>query len=303
MCSLRSRATTDGVKSSFSESFLESTDDETTNDGMIDDRLVRWRGRSRFLRAWRPPHRAARRTQSCVRRRGDSVPDSDRSAARPNPPPQPLPPRSPEEALKAVPDKPVGPSPELAEVLDRLRQVEREVVELKAKQGAVADAPREQKVFAFVESVHLGSVFVGSPTNPRYFAAKVMLVNLTKDAVVLKRDAVKLNFDGQTYAIKNVPDRYQFHSLQIGTQSQQLGKIKLAPETKIPREGRRRCGCCSRTPTGNHIPDLSLDLGMGEPRLVVDINATQRDQLGLAVSRIGPRQSSEWCRCRAPSTA
>jgi tetratricopeptide (TPR) repeat protein len=199
---------------------------------------------------------------------------------------------SPEEALKAVPDKPVGPSPELAEVLDRLRQVEREVVELKAKQGAVADAPREQKVFAFVESVHLGSVFVGSPTNPRYFAAKVMLVNLTKEAVVLKRDAVKLSFDGQTYPIKNVPDRYQFHSLQIGTQSQQLGKIKLAPETKIPTGGSSAVWLLfPELPPGNHIPDLSLDLGLGEPRLVVDVNATQRDQLGLAVSRIGPRQS------------
>jgi HEAT repeat protein len=199
---------------------------------------------------------------------------------------------TPEEALKAVPDKPAGPSPDLAEVLDRLRQVEKELVELKAKAGAVPEAVREQKVFAFVESVHMGSVFIGSPTNPRYFAAKVMLVNLTREAVLLKRDNVKLTFDGQTFTIKNVPERYQFHSLQIGTQSQQLGKIKTPAETKVTPGGSAALWFLfSELPPGSHIPDLSLDLGIGEPKLVVDINATQRDQLGLSVTRIGPRQS------------
>src|SRR6516162_415802 len=95
------------------------------------------------------------------------------------------------EAAEATTREPLAAGelqPDLKQVLERLNRLERELVELRIKSGKVPEDRKDQRVIPLLDTPYLGSVYYGSPTNLRFFAAKLTMVNLTDQPVALKRD-------------------------------------------------------------------------------------------------------------------
>src|SRR5258708_18125233 len=77
-------------------------------------------------------------------------------------------------------------APDLTQILERLNRLERELVELRIKSGKIPGNKKDQQIITLVDTPYLGSVYYGSPTNLRFFAAKLTLINLTEQPLVLK---------------------------------------------------------------------------------------------------------------------
>src|SRR5258708_4960656 len=86
------------------------------------------------------------------------------------------------ESKPAVATPPAADSkdspPDLQKIIERLNRVERELVELRIKSGKIPDDKKDQRVITLLDTPYLGSAFYGSPTNQRFFTAKLSLVNL-----------------------------------------------------------------------------------------------------------------------------
>src|SRR5260221_9208711 len=98
------------------------------------------------------------------------------------------------------------PSGDLKSILERLKGRNRELVELRIKTGKNPEDARDRKIIALLEMPYLGSAFYGSPTNQRFFAVKLTLVNLTDQPLLLKRDEVRLVADGQNYQAREATE-------------------------------------------------------------------------------------------------
>ncbi len=179
--------------------------------------------------------------------------------------------------------------PPLQQILDRLNRVERELLELRIKSGQVPADKNEQRVLTLIETPYLGGVY-GTPMNQRFFAVKLMLVNLTDQPATLARDDVQLSADGQLFPIKEVSPQLQYHGLQLGQQQVQMRNLQMPKEISVAVGGSASTWMLfPELPPGNHVPQLTLKLTNGGKTRDMDINAAQRDALGLKVQRIGPR--------------
>lgn len=181
---------------------------------------------------------------------------------------------------------------QLRQVLERLGKVEKELLDLRIKTGKVPGDKNEQRILALIETPYLGSAYYGAPGNQRFMALKLMLVNLTDQPAVLVRDDVRMSVDGQDLPIKEAPQQIQFNGFQIGQQQVQLRTLQT------PKELRIASGATASTwmlfpelPAGNHVPRLLLKLKFGEKVIEIDVNAFERNSLGLKMERIGPRSS------------
>jgi len=184
------------------------------------------------------------------------------------------------------------PAADLKQILERLNRLERELLELRIKSGKIPENKKDQRIITLVDTPYLGSVFFGSPTNMRFFAARLTLINLTEQPVVLKRDDIKLASDGQTYPIKEAPQQFQFHQFQIGQQAMQLRALQTPAEVQIAVGGTGSTWVLfPELPPGSHVPPLLLQLKFGDTAKEIDINAMQRDALGMKIERLGPRGS------------
>ena len=182
--------------------------------------------------------------------------------------------------------------PDLKQVLDRLNRLERELVELRIKSGKIPEDKKDQRIITLLDTPYLGSVYYGSPTNLRFFAAKLTVVNLTDQAATLKRDDIHLASDGQSYAVKEAPQQFQFHQFQIGQQAVQLRSLQTPAELNLPVGGSASTWILfPELPPGSHVPPLVLTLKFGETTREIDVNALERDVLGMKVERLGPRGS------------
>ena len=199
------------------------------------------------------------------------------------------------EAAEATTREPLAAGelqPDLKQVLERLNRLERELVELRIKSGKVPEDRKDQRVIPLLDTPYLGSVYYGSPTNLRFFAAKLTMVNLTDQPVALKRDDIRLFSDGQSYPVKEAPQQFQFHQFQIGQQSIQMRTLQTPAELAIPVGGSASTWVLfPELPPGSHVPPLVLKLNFGETTRDIDVNAMQRDVLGMKVERLGPRRA------------
>lgn len=180
--------------------------------------------------------------------------------------------------------------PDLQKILERLNKVEKELLDLRIKSGKVPADKKDQRIITLLETPYLGSVYYGSPTNQRFLAVKLMVVNLTDQPQTLKRDDVKLSSDGQVYPIKDAPQQYQYHQFQIGQQSVQLRSLQTPAQVQLSAGGTGSTWLLfPDLPPGSHVPQMTIKLKFGDMEKDIDVNATQRDVLGIKVERIGPR--------------
>ncbi|MDB5335634.1 MAG: repeat-containing protein [Planctomycetaceae bacterium] len=156
--------------------------------------------------------------------------------------------------------------------------------------GAVPADPQAQKVVLILETPHLGHIYTGGPQGSRFFAAKLLVVNLTPQPLTLKREDVKLQIDGQPHAIQEVSANLRYHGFQIGRQHVQLETVSSFKELRIPAGGTNSGWIfVPELPPGGRVPQLSLEVPFSGKAQKLDINAQQRSLLDLNVSFIGPR--------------
>ncbi len=182
-------------------------------------------------------------------------------------------------------------SAELKMIAERLKGADREALEQRIKTGKVADDTRNHRIIALLEMPYLGSAYYGSPTNQRFFAAKLTLVNLTREPVVLKRDETRLVSDGQSFPVKEAPEQFQFRPFQVGKETVQLRSLSMPAQVAVPAgESGSTWLLFPELPPGNHVPPLVVKLKLGDVERDLDVNARERDALAMTIERLGPRK-------------
>lgn len=182
-------------------------------------------------------------------------------------------------------------APELKQITGRLIAVERELVEQFAKSGKLPAEAKDRRVIAVLDSPYLGSEFYGSNTNPRFLIARLTLVNLTDQPVALKRDSIRLNFEGQAYPVKEATEALKNRPFQVGQQTVQLRSLPMPAELNVASGLRGSLWLLfPDLPPGNHIPPIGLKFQPGAAERELDVVARERDFLGMKTERLGPRK-------------
>ena len=203
-----------------------------------------------------------------------------------------------EQPSRQVPEggSPSGatPSPEqrqIRELLQRLERVETELGKIKAAKGQLPAEKKDQKLLILLETPYLGTHYYGGP-NGRFFAARLIFINLTADPVTIKKGDYRIEVDGVEQEVKEVPANLQYHSFQIGGTTHQLRNLKPPDEMKIPVGGTNAAWIVTtEVAGGNQVPSLVVRVSPGAHKLEVDVNQYAMGLMGLDVERIGPRQS------------
>jgi HEAT repeat protein len=179
---------------------------------------------------------------------------------------------------------------ELEQLLPRLTGRDRELLERRIKTGKLPEETKDQRVIVLVDFAHLASPYYGSPTNKRFAAIRLASVNLTGRDVVLKRDDMRLTADGQEYSVSDPPQQFQNFAIQVDKQSHQLKTLGTPAETTVASGAAGRVWLLfPELPPGNHVPPMKLKIKAGDAERELDINALQRDLLGMKTERLGPR--------------
>lgn len=198
-----------------------------------------------------------------------------------------------ETATDTEPAKTDVPMDDLATLARRLKQVERELVELRAKTGRIPDDPASRKLIVLAETPTVGTYYAGGAVeNQRFFVTRAVVINLTADPVEIPREQIVLSADGQTETLEALSEAARGHSVQAGGQAIALSEMKPPAKIRVTSGGTASHWLAfDGLPPGNHIPRLMLSLGEGPRKVTVDINAAQKDALNLKSERIGPRQA------------
>ncbi len=183
------------------------------------------------------------------------------------------------------PEKPV-----LQNLAERLEQVEAELARLRDARGLPPQAG-EAQVVALVEAPYLGSTYHGSPQGVRFFAARLILVNLTSEPIVVDRDHIRLFADGTEHSLGELSKKIEYQSYQVGNRSFQLRNMQPAPQVRLAPAGSGSTWVVfSDLPPGPDVPHMILKAKIGEDEEVeLDINESSLAMLGLEVERVGPR--------------
>ena len=199
-------------------------------------------------------------------------------------------------AVGTLPAQDTPPKPEsllpkdVQSLLERLERLEREVIDLRTKAGQVPADKKDQRVITLLETPYLGSPGYWSGQQPRVFVAKLGLVNLTDKPISLKQTDVELSLDGQVFPFKELNQNQKFQSIQMGQQSVQLQTLQMRKELALSPGGTNSTWVMfAELPPGNHVPQLKLKVKLPEGVREVDVNALQREALGIKVERLGPR--------------
>jgi tetratricopeptide (TPR) repeat protein len=180
----------------------------------------------------------------------------------------------------------------LKQLLQRLDKVERELARLKTDRAMVPDAKGDQKIFTLIETPYLGATHYRTSNGIRFFAARLVFINLTPREVIVKTDEITLNADGTAIKLGDIPRQIQFQSFQVGNQRFQLNNLKTAKQVKLPAGGTGSTWVVfTKLPRGNHIPKLVLKMNLGGKKSELNVNEFALGLLGLNVERIGPRRS------------
>jgi len=182
-----------------------------------------------------------------------------------------------------------------------IRKLRRRIKELenkvgKSKKTSDSDSSRKAKIHVLLESMYYGPRYYSS-RGPRYFAAKLLLVNLTSENVTLKRENISLRAGNKTHHIKDSDDQSKYANIYIGQERLTLGKLTTPPQLSVKAGGTTSTWVLfSGLTTDQDVPEMTLQLQFDGKQadgkqMTVSVNELARNLLGLNVERIGPRGS------------
>ena len=180
----------------------------------------------------------------------------------------------------------------LKKLLERIGKLETEVERLKTGQPAPAHAPaKDGQVLALIDIAHIGMAYAASGQS-RYAAIHVTLANTTGQAVMLTREQITAEIDGEARKLEPIPAGIVNFSFQHGKQNYSLNTMQPAKSWKVPAGGQNSFWLVyPGLPIATTVPKCKLRLTLGEVTKEVDVNEVQRAVLGLESERIGPRGS------------
>lgn len=182
-----------------------------------------------------------------------------------------------------------GDAEALQKVLERVSRLEREINELRAKEGKVPLEKQDQRIIAVCETPYLGSIYAGPPGNVRFFTTRLMLINLTNEPLTLTQEDIQLSAGGQMVTLKDVPQRFQNHSIQLAQQTLPLRNLQMPKQIQVGAGATASQWILfSDFPTGNDVPQLVVKIKLAEKSREIDVTTAQRSALGVKVERIGP---------------
>jgi hypothetical protein len=193
---------------------------------------------------------------------------------------------------QAESDKPAKPL--VDGLLQRLEKVEAELAKLKTQKHVVPADPKDQKIMMMLETPHLGASQYGRENNEsRFFAAKLIFINLTPEPVTVKRDDISLELDNNvSFPLKPVTGNVQYQSFQVGDQSYQLSNLTPAAESKVmPGLTASTWVVFTDLPGGNQTLQMRLKAKVAGKDQQLNVNEFAMGMLGIEVERIGPRKS------------
>lgn len=194
----------------------------------------------------------------------------------------------------SVPAQDADSKATIDELIKRLERVEQELAKLRAERGELPPNSAAHKVLTMLETPFLGQTYYGS-NGGRYFAAKVLFINLTSEAIEIKKDDISLLVDGKEFKLVDVPTQMQYQSFQVGNQSFQLRDLKAQAKLAIKPGGTGSTWAVfTALDKGGEVPDLVLqvkNLGDKKETKSLNVNEIARGVLGLEIERIGPQRS------------
>ncbi|MDA0834084.1 MAG: hypothetical protein O2955_06870 [Planctomycetota bacterium] len=199
-----------------------------------------------------------------------------------------------ESADIEVPPSSVDPAL-LKELLERLAKVEGELRKLKSEKSQNAkngNADEKPSIYALLETPYIGSTDYDPSNSARFFAVKVVYINLGVDPIVIHREEIELDVDGTVHKIGEIVPAMQYHSFQANNQQFQLQNLKTPDKWTVPPGGTTSTWMLfTDLPQGSNIPPMELKTRFGENVFEVDVNQFALGALQLTVERIGPQNS------------
>eukprot|EP00913_Durusdinium_trenchii_P023359 g21937.t1 len=198
----------------------------------------------------------------------------------------------PENCLvEAPPKSSTAQSKEIETLRKRIEKLEADIAKIKGNGKKVPGNAKQQKVLTLLETPYLGTSYYSSP-NKRFFVARVLFVNLTPKPVVIKKEDMELSFDGKTYKAIDVPSRMRYQSFTVGTSSFTLNNLKPKAQLTVASGGTGSTWVVFPVlPSGRRVPAMLLNMNLAGKKSTLNINDHAIGSLGLAVDRIGPRES------------
>ncbi|MFQ5731699.1 MAG: HEAT repeat domain-containing protein [Planctomycetaceae bacterium] len=173
----------------------------------------------------------------------------------------------------------------------RIAELEKENAGLKEKLESVPAGLAGRKILTLLDSMYCGARYYSS-SQPRFFVARLLVVNLSPQTISLKRDGVQLLVDGKRRNVEDVPANLKSTSYYMGSQSQSLRSVKPITQLTV-KSGRTATTWVffSNVSKRKDVPRLQLRMRFGKQTVALDVNRFARERLGMKVERIGPRGS------------
>lgn len=180
---------------------------------------------------------------------------------------------------------------DLKNVLERLEKVERELKELK-QTGKVSLKPEDHRLVTVLSEPNLGVYYPNQPTEVRWFAVRVTLINLTGKEVTVSPDDYTLTADGNQLKLTELPSQIKNTSFQSGNQSYRLSALPTQTLKLAHGANGQTWLVFAGLPKGTTPRSLELEMAHSDGKTVTtDVVDYFGQQLGISVERVGPRAS------------
>jgi HEAT repeat protein len=180
---------------------------------------------------------------------------------------------------------------DLKNVLERLEKVEKELQELK-QTGKVSLKPEDHRLVTVLSEPNLGVYYAGQPTEVRWFAVRVTLINLTGKEVTVSPDDYTLSADGNQLKLTELPSQIRSTSFQSGNQSYRLSALQTQTLTLHHGANGQTWLVFAGLAKGTTPRSLELEIAHSDGKVAtIDVVDYFGQQLGLTVERVGPRAS------------
>lgn len=202
--------------------------------------------------------------------------------------------RAIDDAEYEIPPSSVDPAL-LKELLERLANVEGELRKLKSEKSQTAKAGDDNEkpaIYALLETPYLGAANYDPNNSARFFAVKVVYINLGPEPITIQREDVELDVEGTAHTIGDVPPQMRYQSFQANNQHFQLQDLQTPESWTVPPGGTASAWMVfADLLQGSNVPEMLLKTRFGDNVFEVDVNQFALGALQLTIERIGPQKS------------
>jgi HEAT repeat protein len=180
---------------------------------------------------------------------------------------------------------------DIKNVLKRLEKVEKELQELK-RTGKVSLKPEDHKLVTVLSEPNLGVYYAGQPTEVRWFAVRVTLINLTGKEITVSPEDYTLTADGNQLKLTELPSQIRNTSFQSGNQSYRLSALQTQPLKLAHGANGQTWLVFAGLAKGTTPRSLELEMAHSDGKVATtDVVDYFGQQLGISVERVGLRAS------------